>query len=227
MDINQIDGYKILTNTMIHNTFLYKMGINELTDTFVYSSDCLSGGFYFCEYKDIYKWIDYKDDLKYICEVQLLSDSKIVKQNDKIKTDKFILKNKMLISEFLFNNRNDFDKELIFDIACKDGSMNILNFMIDKGLINPNRGFWRVCYYGYMELIYLLINKGANDWNTGLLNACSGGHINVVKYLIEKGANCLDNGLLYAFIYGHADIVNLLIEKGADNWNYRLKKCDL
>ena len=189
---NKIDGYKILTKSMIHNDFTYKMGINKLNENekFIGEGDCLSGGLYFCEYKDIDKWINYKNDLKYICEVELLPDSKIYKQENKIKTDTFILKNKMLLSDFLVNNINDFNKiDIIFDFACINGHIDIVNLMIEKGANDWNGSLFNACWNGHIDIVNLMIDKGANDWNGGLYHACYRGNIDIVNLMIEKGAN--------------------------------------
>ncbi len=89
---------KLTTENCIHNGYQYKEGLNCLNEEFNNQNICCSGGLYFCRKKDICKWIYYNDkNMHYIWDVELCEDSKIVDMGDKLKTDKFILKNKRTI----------------------------------------------------------------------------------------------------------------------------------
>jgi hypothetical protein len=64
----------------------------------VNNKKCGYGGLYFCCKENIGKWCTYGSKLMYyIWDVELCEDSKIVDMGDKLKTDKFILKNKRTI----------------------------------------------------------------------------------------------------------------------------------
>ena len=93
-----MDYVKLTTENDTHNGYQYKEGLNCLDGEFNNEKICDSGGLYFCRKEDIYKWINYNDKvMHYIWDVELCEDSKIVDMGDKLKTDKFILKNKRTI----------------------------------------------------------------------------------------------------------------------------------
>jgi galactose-1-phosphate uridylyltransferase len=93
-----MDYVKLTNKDCIHNDYQYKEGLNCLNGKFNNEKICCSGGLYFCRYEDIGKWIYYNKKLMhYIWDVELCKDSKIVDMGSKLKTDKFILKNKRII----------------------------------------------------------------------------------------------------------------------------------
>ena len=104
---------KLTTEDGVHNGYQYKEGLNCLDGEFNSEKICGPGGLYFCDEKDIGKWIIYNGKLMhYICDVTLLNDSKLVDMGDKLKTDKFILQNKRTIWD---------DNELCKLAVQKDG----------------------------------------------------------------------------------------------------------
>jgi hypothetical protein len=139
---SKIAGYKLLNDDFKHNNFQYILGENVLLDTekFKQEVDCSTGGFYFCQLQDICLWLQYSPNLAYICEVELCLDSQVSIGNNKIKTDKFILKNKKTIGNFLeefnlikealltpynlkyLNDIKNISKEAIFDCLQRDAS---------------------------------------------------------------------------------------------------------
>ena len=89
---------KLTTGDGVHNGYQYKEGLNCLNGKFNSKKICGPGGLYFCDEKDIGKWISYSDKvMHYIWDVTLLDDSKLVDMGNKLKTDKFILQNKRTI----------------------------------------------------------------------------------------------------------------------------------
>jgi hypothetical protein len=99
---NNVTYYKVLSENFLHNTFQFKLGENILKQHFNQDVHyCCDGGFYFCKLEDVCKWLTYKYNLNYICEVELCPDSIVVAGQDKLKTNKFILKNKLDIGTFL------------------------------------------------------------------------------------------------------------------------------
>ncbi len=89
---------KLTTENCIHNGYKYKEGLNCLEGEFNNERICGSGGLYFCRKEDFGKWINYNEKIMYyIWDVELCVDSKIVDMSDKLKTNKFILKNKRTI----------------------------------------------------------------------------------------------------------------------------------
>ncbi len=62
------------------------------------------------------------------------------------------------------------------------------------------------------------IEKGADNWNRGMGGAARGGQRDLVDFFIEKGANYWDGGMAGAAHGGHRDLVDFFIVKGADDW---------
>ncbi len=91
--------YKLTNETENHNGFQFQDGLN--TDTYpINTNKCSQGGLYFTNEKKIYKWISYNNKtMKYIREVEILDDSEIYIEDDKYKTDKFVLKSRKIIFE--------------------------------------------------------------------------------------------------------------------------------
>jgi hypothetical protein len=100
--------YKILRSNLIHNGFVYKEGLNVLSEQFSYDIMCGPGGLYFTEDLYIFTWLTMYDPRNindiYIAEVELTNDSQIVRMENKLKTDKFILKNIQTFGKFLDKN---------------------------------------------------------------------------------------------------------------------------
>lgn len=90
---------KLLNRSCCHNGFQFSEGLNVDTEKFDPEKLCY-GGLYFCRLDDFYKWLYYRDDLHYICDVTLPDDARICDEGDKLKADKLILLNKRTISEF-------------------------------------------------------------------------------------------------------------------------------
>jgi hypothetical protein len=102
--------YKITNEKECHHNFQYKDGLNEDTILFNPSGKCNSGGLYFTELNKIGLWIDYGKNIR---EIEVLDDSLIYIENDKFKTNKFILQNKVLLEDFQYWNNYDFCKSVV------------------------------------------------------------------------------------------------------------------
>ena len=91
--------YKLTTETENHNGFKFKDGLN--TDIHpINTNNCSEGGLYFTDENNISRWMWYGNKImKWIREVEILNDSLIFVENDKYKTDKFILKQKKYLYE--------------------------------------------------------------------------------------------------------------------------------
>jgi len=102
-DVNKT-YYKVLKKDMKHFGHLYKLGINEDKIQFDPHEICGPGGLYFCNFEDVVRWLTIDDDNEYIAEIKLLEDSKVVEQSYKFKTNKFVVQNLVLITDFLEKN---------------------------------------------------------------------------------------------------------------------------
>jgi hypothetical protein len=87
--------YKLLRKDKNHFGFRYKEGLNEDIVAFEKSGSCSGGGLYFTERKNIWRWlkISYygKDMLYYFCSVSIPDDANVFIEENKFKTNKFIL----------------------------------------------------------------------------------------------------------------------------------------
>jgi len=79
--------------------------------------------------------------------------------------------------------------------------------------MNLNYQLRKACKEGDLNEITCLIEKGANDWNMGMDGAACGGHIDIVKLMIEKGADRWSWGMTGADNNGHIDMVEFFIDK--------------
>ncbi len=83
--------YKLTTETENHNGYQFQDGLNIDTNP-INTIKCSKGGLYFTDEKYIYKWHLYNDKkMKYIRKVEILDDSTVFIEDDKYKTDKFVL----------------------------------------------------------------------------------------------------------------------------------------
>jgi Ankyrin repeats (3 copies) len=122
--------------------------------------------------------------------------------------------------EFYKNNKNS---KYIFEWAmhwvAREGHMEIVKLMIEKGATGFNSGMRYAAKGGYMEIVKLMIEKGATDFNRGMAYASEGGHMEIVKLMIEKGATDFNWGANRAVRGGHMEIVKLMVEKGYTDFN--------
>ena len=110
--IYKTEFYKILKNDLIHFGHEYVNGINICAEKFNSNGECSSGGLYFTELNKVPMWLKYTSNLTYIVKVEILDDSLIYVENDKFKTDKFLihLSAKCEIQNFPYWNNYDFYK---------------------------------------------------------------------------------------------------------------------
>lgn len=128
------------------------------------------------------------------------------------------------------------DKETLQSIVEKCNSFNIIEHLLQVGIIKPNdehvvNFFFTAVMHGNLETVRLLLDKNLENafvdtvdhyGLTALMHAAEHGQTDVVRLLLEKGAMIdtlhHDTGmtaLMLAARYGHADVVRLLLQKGA------------
>lgn len=90
--------YKLTRESECHNGFQYRTGVNVDTVPFNPLLICRAGLF-FTDLHCIPMWIE---DHVYIREVIIMEDSVVCVSQNKFKADKFILKEKILLSEFAY-----------------------------------------------------------------------------------------------------------------------------
>ena len=89
--------YKVLNDSLCHNGFIYKEGLNVDTHPFTPTGTCSAGGLYFCE-ED--KLINYLFDYgSFYATVSIPNDALVYKEENKFKTSRLILHNIQPINE--------------------------------------------------------------------------------------------------------------------------------
>jgi|SaaInlStandDraft_4_1057021.scaffolds.fasta_scaffold04655_3 hypothetical protein len=83
--------YKILKEDLVHNRYKFIDGLNIDPIPFNPKGSCSAGGFYFTEYDKIAHWLTYTKNLTYIAEITIPDDAQVYIEENKFKTDKFIL----------------------------------------------------------------------------------------------------------------------------------------
>ena len=99
--------------------------------------------------------------------------------------------------------------EYISNLSTKDDIKNKLD-IIYKYIDVPNVCMAYAARNGHMDIVLFMIEKGATFRNNAMFYAAFGGHMDIVQLMIEKGANNWNYAMSNAAIYGHMDIVNLL-----------------
>lgn len=112
-------------------------------------------------------------------------------------------------------------------IACNNGHLDIVNFLLEKRIIGIERDSLEIalihaCRFGNEKIVAALIEAGANLEYVSmygfspLFEACSNGHLHVVKLLLDHGvppfkkAHWHQSAIREASINGHIEIVQLL-----------------
>jgi len=122
---------------------------------------------------------------------------------------------------FLFkNNRLNYNEAMI--IAAKNGHIDIVKLMLEKGTTNYNEAMIIAAKNGHIDIVKLMLEKGTTNYNEAMINAAKNGHIDIVKLMLEKGAKNYDWTMINAAKNGHIDIVKLLLEYGATDYDWTM-----
>jgi len=115
--------YKILAKDLIHNNFQYNLGLNVDTSEFNPEGECSQGGLYFAYIEHIFKFINYGTKIGI---VEILDDSQVYIEDDKFKTDKFILKDTINLEDFFINQ-----PRTVCNLATRQNGF-ILQYIIEQ-----------------------------------------------------------------------------------------------
>lgn len=142
---------------------------------------------------------------------------------------------KALIMKFNGNiNRKDSSGKNVLFYACENGSLNMLEMLLDKGGdidITDNEGdtlLHAAVKSGNKSVVKLLLFRGIyideknNEGRTPLMIAAINSRADIAKYLVEQGADISlkdDNGnnaFKYAVAGGNKQLISLLMDESAD-----------
>lgn len=223
--------YKITNKTENHNGFQYKDGLNILKEAF--NDDpmetCCSGGFYFTNATNIFKFLDYG------C---FLREVKLPKDDPKFRMIRDPSGDKWRCNRFILGERHN-----LRDIKT-------MRMLLDNGAdihINNDQALKWCLSNGYFEMAKFLLSRGADidavlipistinlavlkfltkngaDISAGdefaLMMSAENGRFQVVKFLVENGTDIHaidDSALKLSARRGHLKIVKFLVEKGAN-----------
>lgn len=102
-----------------HNDFQYQTGLNIDTLTFNPTSECESGGLYFCSLDKLYRWLRYGDKkMYYVRFVSFPEDVLIYEEEHSFKASSLILSERQVISELKIWEDNKYCLEAV----KRDGS---------------------------------------------------------------------------------------------------------
>tara|TARA_R110001599_G_scaffold207862_3_gene405103 strand:- start:987 stop:1766 length:780 start_codon:yes stop_codon:yes gene_type:complete len=93
--------------------------------------------------------------------------------------------------------------------ASTPTDMRLVEFFLSKGA-TLNKGMWVAIRDNNLDLVNFFIDKGYTDYNRGLSTASERGYINIVQLFIDKGATNFTVSRRIANKNGHMDIVQLL-----------------
>jgi hypothetical protein len=66
----------------------------------------------------------------------------------------------------------------------------IKEFCFEQNCVNKRSAvFACACECGRLDIVKFMIERGVNDWNTGLYHACRGGHLDIVRLMTKNGAD--------------------------------------
>lgn len=75
-------------------------------------------------------------------------------------------------------------------MCCAGAHYELMLYLIEVGTmkdIDLHNAFIRACFGGNMQIVNFLIEKGVSDWDGGFCGACRGHRAEVMKFMIEKG----------------------------------------
>ena len=113
-ELNKLNNYqpfyKLINNTKTHHNFTYSIGLNIDTHTFNPHDTCCSGGLYFTTQQFITRYLYFGLILN---EIIIPDDALCCIENNKLKSNKIIVKNFTNIWESEFMNCKIFCKKII------------------------------------------------------------------------------------------------------------------
>ena len=133
---------------------------------------------------------------------------------------------KKIIEDMMKLGASDYDH--IFGNAAGGGYIDIMELMIQKGLVNRqealNSALGNAAFHGQEQVVDLLINLGATDYYFALYGAVMEQRISVIKKLIRLPMIDRDRTLLYEAVKTHnPEIMKLLVNSPIkfDRGNYK------
>jgi hypothetical protein len=137
---------KLTNANCVHNGFKFYEGENVDCNTFTSNTSCGPDGIYFCTLDELEQWLDYSHNtMTYIWDVKIPFDAKTMIYNEKFKTDRIILLNKRLISDYI--------AEKLTNMICSSSTSDIITYMSSL----PKR-FVETCNFDEQCLMLLKID---------------------------------------------------------------------
>ena len=230
--------FKITNAEENHNGFKYVDGFNVIEEEFNDDSNqsCGTGGLYFTNAQNIFKFLDYGIYLRDVFIPRNDPDFKMVKvtSGDKYRANMIVLGKRYDLDsvetfEYLITCGADIraNKYAILRFSAIRGNLDVVKYIVEEYSADIHVDNDAVLFYsasnGHLDVVKYLVKSGADvhvNNNSALWASVRYGHFGVVKYLVEEGGADIHADNDYIFLEsvtsGHYNIVKYLIEKGAD-----------
>lgn len=107
--------------------------------------------------------------------------------------------------------------------ACSGGQLKFVIYALHRGATLHDLSFLPACVHGHCEIMEFLINTGLLNktaLNTALHCASTNNQVRLAEFLIQKGADELNHALFCACNRNHIEVAKLLIMCGANDWSF-------
>ena len=215
--------YKVLRPDLIHHGFRYRPGLNIDTVPFDPSESCKPGGLYFADIKNLLKFLNYGNQ---IAEIEIPDDSLVYIENNKFKTDKFIIgniiTNETEILQLLKQSRDAGCpwNESTCEFAAKNGHLEVLKWVKDNGCPWNEWTCVDAALNGHLDVLKWARDNGCL-WNSYTCHdAALNGHLEVLKWARDNGCPWNERTCANAAANGHLEVLKWARENGCP-WNKR------
>ena len=128
------------------------------------------------------------------------------------------------IIKYLGENYDDWDQFINEAVLTK--KIEIVKYVLSKGITNYNDGFYEACRTGNLEIYNLFCDKkGDFDWEDALNSSLESGNLELIEKVFEKSTfdrEILDQSLNRACRLGDIEAAKFFISKGAGHFKRAL-----
>jgi ankyrin repeat protein len=173
--------YKVTNARECHNGYQYRDGLNILKEPFNDDpkASCCPGGFYFTDVKNVFKYIDYGENIRQVTLPLSNPEFKIVQDPslDKWRANMLVLG----------------ERHSLHDVATY---RHLIDASADINADNGNVLYWNVrC--GNLDVVKYLYSKGANAPAKDMLQICASSNhsleLVIIRFLLQQNRGVLDN----------------------------------
>lgn len=108
---------------------------------------------------------------------------------------------------------------LTMGIAVTKGYINVITYMISKGMCDRKYLGALAARCGHMNILLLAVAMGDTDWDLLSYHASSSGHLDILKYIVSKGASDWKGMIDHAAKHSMVNILEYISETLPNTWN--------